>query len=200
MLEVIDYKWVLAGIAALISICNFSYYVVGILKGKTKPHMYTWLIWSVVAFTVAAGQIVDGAGAGAMVAVIAVLNCLIVAFLSISRGSKDITKSDKLCLFICAVALVLWPITNSPLWSILIVTIIDLIGYIPTIRKSYNAPHEESIYIFSIFVVTCSLGLLALHNYTLITMVYLIAMNVANTFMVTILLIRRKQLGYKVFA
>lgn len=200
MLETLDYKWALALLSALISICNVSFYLKAILNGKVKPHMYTWIIWGMVAGTVAAGQIFDGASAGAGVAVIAALNCSAIVVLSFSYGSKDITKSDKICLIGCLIALLLWPLTNSPLWSIIIVTIIDLTGYIPTMRKSFKAPHQESIYIFSIFLVTTTLGLFALHNYTFITTIYLIAMNIANTGMLLFLLIRRKQLGYKVFA
>ncbi len=200
MLEGIDYKWVLAGIAALISMTNFGYYAFGILKGKTKPHLYTWLIWSMVAFTVAAGQIYDGAGAGAVIAILAGFNTLAIAILSLSRGSKDITQSDKILLLGCLIAIVLWPLTKSPLWSVIIVTIIDLVGYIPTIRKSYYRPHEESIYVFAIFLVTVSLGLLALHNYTLVTMFYFIAMNIANIGMAVLLIVRRQKLGHKIWA
>lgn len=200
MIEQIDYKWALAGLAVLISICNFGYYAFGILKGRTKPHLYTWLIWSIVAFTVAAGQIFDGAGAGSLITLLAGINCLIVAMLSLFFGTKDITRSDTLWLITCFAALALWPLTKSPLWSVIIVTIIDLIGYIPTIRKSYYAPHEESIYIFLIFLVTCSLGLSALHNYTPTTMIYFIAMNVANFSMASMLIIRRYKLGHKILA
>ena len=199
MLESIDYKWVLAGLGAIISMSNMGYYAFGILKGRTKPHLYTWLIWSMVTFTVAAGLIFDGAGAGAIIPILAGFNTLAIAILAFSRGSKDITKSDKLCLLGCFIALALWPLTKSPLWSIIIVTMIDLVGYIPTIRKSYYTPHEESIYVFTIFLVTISLGLLALHNYTLTTMFYFVVMNISNFAMVILLIIRRKKLGYKIW-
>jgi len=200
MIESIDYKWVLAGAAAIISISNLTYYFSNVFKGKTKPHMFTWLIWGLVAMTVAAGQIVDGAGAGATLTVIASLNCMAIAILAYIKGDKNISRSDKICLFTCFIALCLWPITKLPLLSVVIVTLVDLIGYIPTIRKSYNKPHEENLFTFVIFLISVTLSIFALENYTMLTMLYFVAMNIANLSMVILLVIRRNKLGYKVFA
>ena len=200
MLEQFDYKWALAGTAAFISICNLLYYISTVIKGKTKPHMYTWLIWGIVSITVALGQSVDNAGAGMALTVVASINCLLIASIAFFKGSINITKSDQACLIICFIGIALWPITKIPLLSVIIVTLVDLVGYIPTIRKSYNRPHEENLLTFGIFIITVTLSLFALENYSPLTSLYFIAMNIANLSLVLFLLIRRYQLGYKILA
>lgn len=200
MMEFIDYKWFLGGAAAFISFCNMLYYFRNVFLGKTNPHIYTWLIWGLVGGVVAVGQIVGGAGAGVILLLMATFNCFAIATLAFFKGKTHITKSDIICLVVCFIAMALWPITKIPLLSIVIVTFVDLVGYIPTIRKSYNNPHEENLFSFAIFILTVTLALLALENYTMLTMLYLLAMNVANTGMVILLVVRRRVLGYKVFA
>lgn len=200
MLDLIDYKWALAGIAALISICNLIYYISTVVKGKTKPHMYTWLIWGIITIIAATGQITDHGGVGSYFTLIVAFNCFIIATLAFFKGEKNIAPTDKWCLGFCFLALLLWPITKIPLLSIVIVTLIDLTGFIPTIRKSYNKPHEENLISFSVYIITFSIGILALENYSFLTLLYPATITIATFCVVIMLTIRRKQLGYKIFA
>ena len=52
----------LAGLAAaVLSLIDPVPYIRDILRGKTRPHRGTWLIWSVLGATAFASQFADGA-------------------------------------------------------------------------------------------------------------------------------------------
>lgn len=200
MFDVIDYKWALAGIAALISFCNLIYYIRNVFKGKTKPHVYTWSIWGIITLVAATAQILNGGGYGAYFTLLVAFNCFVIAAIGLFKGEKDIHYSDKICLLSCFIAITIWPIIKTPLLSVVIVTIIDTVGFIPTIRKSYNKPHEENLISFGIYSISYSLSIVALENYNFLTLFYPSAI-VITAFSLTIMLaIRRKQLGHKILS
>ena len=199
MLESLDYKWVLAGIAMLISIINVSFYLRSVFIGKTKPHMFTWLIWGIVTGVVALAQLSEGAGAGGYYILYLMAVCLTIAALAYFKGIRDIKKSDIACLVVCFIAIIIWPLTKDPLYSVLLLLFIDLLGYYPTIRKSYNNPHEENIKLFAITILTYSLSILALSNYNFITIIFPATMVLMASIMVLFLAIRRHQLGCKIW-
>ncbi len=198
MLESIDYKWVLATLSIVISFSNLLYYIWTVIKGKTKPHMYTWLIWGLVTVVAAATQFISGGGAGTWVTVLVAFNCLTIAGLAYFKGEKTIALSDKICLAGCLIAIVYWPFAVTPLISLFIVTLIDTSGFYPTIRKSFHKPHEENLISFSLYGFTYTLGILALAEYNILTVLYPFAIVLFSWATVVFLIIRRYQLGFKI--
>lgn len=198
MFEVIDYKWVLAIAAGIISFCNLLYYLRSVLQGKTKPHMYTWFIWFLVTIIAAVIQFLSGGGAGVLLTSLVALFCLARALIAIPYGEKHITFSDKVSFGFCLVAIVVWLLTNTPLYSLILVTLIDVVAFYPTFRKSYLNPHEENLPSFFIVSITYSMGLFAMGEYNFLTLLYPIAVASFCLLLCLFLAVRRYQLGYKV--
>ena len=199
MLEEFDYKWALAGTAALISICNLLYYISTVIKGKTKPHMYTWLIWGLVTVIAALGQIVNGGGWGGYYTLLVAFNCFTIATLAFFKGEKNIVLFDKYCLIACLISIALWPLTKAPLLSVILVTLIDTVGFLPTLRKSYNKPHEENLISFILYGLTYSMSIVALASYNFVTVFYPAVIATSALSLAIMLMIRRRILGYKIF-
>ncbi len=198
MLEQINSQWIIAGLCSLLSIGTIIYYTRTILSGKIKPHMFTWLIWGIVTAVVAATQITSKGGPGSMLAVIVTVNCFIVAGLSYYKGDRNFPVFDKVCLIGCIVAIALWPLMKAPLLSLVIVTIIDTFGFIPTLRKSYKDPHEENLIVFFFYGLAYLLSVFALNQISWLTGLYPIAIGTTALGMVAFLAVRRHQLGHKI--
>ncbi len=189
----IEIKAVLGIIAIIIAFIGYVPYFRDIFRGQTKPHAFSWLVWASLTGIAFFGQVFDKGGAGAWVTGFTAVVSFMIFFLALQRGEKNITSSDKWSLFGAVVALVLWYLTHNPLGSVILITIIDALGFYPTFRKSYHKPHEETMLTFFLSGLKFVIAIIALQNYSVITYLYpasLVIMNFAFTIM---LLIRRKQ-------
>lgn len=189
------YKELLAVIATILSIISYIPYIRDIIKGKTKPHAFSWLVWATLVAIGFFGQIADNAGPGAWVIGSTAILCFIVFLFSLKRGEKNITFLDWLSLVSAGIAILFWVLTKEPLLSVILVTIIDAIGFIPTFRKSYIKPNEETLSTYNLSVVKYILSIIALKNYSILTVLFPASLVLTNGLFVGMLLIRRKQLG-----
>jgi len=164
-----DYRIMLGVIATLIGFFSYVPYVRDVLRGKTKPHIYSWLIWAIVTGVAFFAQIAQGAFASSWVNGIAALTCTFVVILSIKRGEKNIVLLDVICLVLGLITIILWILTKNPFIALLLISLIDILAFIPTFRKVYHKPYEETLstYVFSFFKYT--LSTFALSQITLAT-------------------------------
>lgn len=189
-----DFKVVLALVAVAMTITGYFFYFRDIFANKTKPHAFSWLVWAALTSIAFFGQLSDNAGPGAWVTATTAAISFVVFALAIKKGEKDITRSDKLNLLGAGAALALWFITSDPLLSVILITIVDFLGFMPTIRKSYNKPHEETLVHYVLAGLKFVLAIVALDNYTLVTWLYPASLVAANLFFVFMLVVRRRKL------
>ena len=190
-----DFQNTIAVLAVILSFVGSGIYICSILQGKTKPHFYTHFVWAILTFIAFFAQINDNGGAGSWATGATALTILATAILALKYGTKEITRGDKISLVAALLAIIPWLLTDNPLWSVILVTVIDLIAYYPTIRKSWNKPHEEALLSYSIGAVKFGLSVIALGNFTIITTLYPIAIIVANIVLISLCLWRRKVLS-----
>lgn len=184
-------------LAILIMVAGYIPYYYHIYKGKTKPHAFSWLVWSVMLSIAFAGQLVDKAGAGAWVTGATAILCMSVFVLAVFRGEKDITLSDKLSLAGAGLALLVWYLTEDPLGTVVIIIVIDMFAFFPTYRKSFMKPNEETATIYFLDTLKFAISLFALERYTLVTYLYPAFIVALDGSFVAFLLVRRRQLGKK---
>lgn len=193
-----NYKNVIGIIAIGIAIISYIPYFRDIFAGKTKPHAFSWLVWGVLSAIAFLGQIADGGGAGAWVLGFTAVVTLSIFFIALKKGEKNIKAFDWFCLIGAGITLILWLITNEPLLSVVLVTIIDLLGFIPTIRKSYSKPHQETLITYMLSTVKYGLAIIALQNYSLVTVLFPLAMVIVHILFVGLLIIRRRQVRKRI--
>ncbi len=192
-----SYKTLVGMVAVGVAAVSYIPYFRDIFAGKTKPHAFSWLVWGVLNGIVFIGQIADGGRAGAWVVGFTAVVTLSIFFIALKKGEKDIRLFDWLCLVGAGIALIPWLVTNDPLLSVILVTIIDLFGFVPTIRKSYTKPHEETLITYILSTVKYFLGIIALQNYSWVTVLFPVAMVVVHIFFIALLIVRRRQIGIR---
>ncbi len=193
----IDFKTTISIIAVLLTFIAYIPYVHDILKGKTTPHIYTWFIWGLVTAIAFGLQVSGGAGVGSWVTLAVVIACFFVFMLGVRSNKKDITKLDTAFFLLSFLALFLWIIAKQPVLSVILVSIIDMLGFIPTIRKSWNKPYSETLFLYELNAFRHGLSLLALQQYSIVTWLYPITWAFANALFSLMLIIRRKQFSKK---
>jgi hypothetical protein len=95
-----------------------------------------------------------------------------VAVLSIWYGEKRITTFDWGCLVFSLSAIPLWSLTSTPLYSVILISIIDIVAFLPTFRKARLDPGAETLLSYNIGNIKFLLALAALEQYNFVTVFY----------------------------
>ncbi len=186
-----DLKIFFTIIAAVIGVLAFIPYLRDIFLLKTKPHAYTWLIWVITQGTAVLGIWYGGGRWGALNLTVGIVLAFVVFLFSLKYGTKNITKSDTAILIAALLAILVWWQLDQPLISVIMVSAIDVIGYFPSFRKSYQEPWSETLTSWILFSVSNVFAMLALSQYNLLTLTYLVSISFANLMLFTICLARR---------
>jgi hypothetical protein len=181
-------KDILAVIAAIIAIAGNLPYIRDAFTKRVKPHPYTWLVWTIVSAIVFFGQIAKGAGIGALPSGVAEIFTVIIFLFSLQYGFKYVKKTDTYFLVAALLGIIPWLIFDNPTISIIIAVTIDLIAFVPTLRKTYLHPETETPILYGSNVLRHVLTLFSLQAYNIATMLHSIAMIITNTTMVGLIL------------
>ncbi len=188
----LDWK-VLAAVAAfIIGTAGFVPYFWEIFKRRTQPHIYTWLIWCLTQGIGTAGILYGRGGLVGYSLVFGTCLVFLVFLLSFKYGTKNITRSDAVILVFAVLAIIVWWQLHNPVLAVLMVCVIDGVGYLPTYRKLYAEPWSEHATTWVLFIISYIFALLALDTYNLLTVPYMLLCAVANLLLVVLALIRRR--------
>lgn len=191
MLEV-HLKLLFSAIAIALTFIAFIPYIYSIVVGKTKPHVFSWIIWGLTTVIVFFAQLQAGAGIGAWPIGVSGCITLLIAFLAfIKRGDISITKVDWLFFGSALASVPLWYFSSEPLWAVVVLTLVDLLGFGPTMRKAYDCPHQENRLFFTLFLVRNCFAILALEHFSLTTVLFPLSVNMVCCLLLAIISYRR---------
>ncbi|MEM9054600.1 MAG: hypothetical protein AAGB16_04670 [Pseudomonadota bacterium] len=185
-------KATFSAIALLLTFVAFLPYYRGIVRREVSPHVFSWFIWAAGTVVVFAAQLSDGAGLGAWPIGVSGLLTGGVALLAL-RYSADtsIVRMDWIFLILALSALPLWFFTSTALSAVIILTLVDLLGFAPSVRKAYKLPHQESALFFIVGAIRNGFVILALENYSWTTVLFPAAVGLACVLFVGLLYARR---------
>ncbi len=193
-------KYILSFFASILSISSILYYIYSILNNQTKPHIISWIIWVMSVLSIFIAQFLNHGGIGSLGTFVhAVMMFLVVILCFYKKIQISFHKIDYISLFLATFALFLWYIISNTLIAVILMTFVDIIGYIPTFRKIYNNPFEENLLVFNISTLRNILIIMSMQHYSIITIIFPITICVANTILVFFAIIRKlkfKQLIY----
>lgn len=191
----VSIKLVFAVIACiLVVVGGFLPYIRDIYRGKTKPHAYTWLIWTITQGTALVGLWQGHGGLAVVAMAIGVSMSIFVIGLSFRYGTRNITRADTIILIASLLAIGVWWQLHNPLLALVMVSLIDIVGYIPSFRKTYEEPWTETSLTWGVFIITNVLIMLSLDEYNFMTLFYLVSITAANAILLSICLVRRRSI------
>ncbi len=188
-------KEVFTAIGIVITFISYVPYFRDIFSGKTKPHAFTWLIWATLTGIAFFAQLIDGGGVGSIVLGLTALISVFIFVASLKVGRKNIESVDWYFLAGSIVAIGLWFVTDDPLLSVILVTIIDAVAFAPTFRKAWKDPGSETTITFALSAVKFVFAILGLETYTVVTVLYPLSLVLANSLFVAMLIYRKRTLG-----
>lgn len=137
-------------IAGILSFSAYLFYIVAIIKGKTKPSRATWFIWAIEGIILAVVYRASGAEDTIWVAVSEAIAPTIIAILAIKYGIGGAEKTDIACFVGSIFSLFLWWYFDSAVIALMANLAIDFFAAIPTIKKSWQNPKEEDRFAWSL--------------------------------------------------
>jgi hypothetical protein len=190
------YKEILSAIAIVLTLMAFYPYLRGIIQRTIKPHVFSWVIWGSTTFVVFLAQLQAGGGIGAWpIGVSGAITGLIAVLAYVKRADVGITGTDWLFFVAAVSSLPLWYITSNPTWAVVVLTVVDLLGFWPTVRKAYVAPRTESLAFFGLFAARNVIVVVALESYSVATVLFPAAIAAACVFLMLLILYRRREVA-----
>jgi hypothetical protein len=177
----------------VLTLYAFYPYVRGILTGSIRPHVFSWIIWGITTGLVFLAQLSAHGGAGAWA--IGVSACITMCIAELAwqrRADIALTGSDWLFLIMALVAIPLWQLTHDAMWSVCLLTVTDLLGFGPTVRKAWRHPRDESVQFYGLFLSRNIVVILALQSYSVTTVLFPAATAMACAAVMGVILGRRK--------
>lgn len=148
---------VLSGLLALLFYAQTAR---GAVSGKVQPNPTSWLIWSFNDTLILAGSLSLGAWNTLWVPIVyAVLGWGIFA-LALRSDKRAPNRSESLCLLGACAGWVAY-FYEGGVWAIVLGSLVNCIGCLPTIRAALQAPEKESLSAwiliwFSVFCMSLS--------------------------------------------
>lgn len=183
---------ILIVLSSILTVASVIPYIIGVIRGVTKPRVVSWLIWGILIAIISAAAFAEGQYATAFLALCASVGTLSVAVLGWKRGNRKINILDKYCLIGAAVGIYFWWLFNSPAVAVLIMIAIDFVGVIPTFMHSWKKPNEEVwiTYMLSFIGVVCTL--LALNDFRITAFAYPLYSLFTNLILALVIMVRRR--------
>ncbi len=189
------YKEYLSAIGICLTFLAYIPYIRSILKDEIKPHVFSWGIWGVTTLIVFLTHLSDNEGVGAWVIGVSGVLVTFIAFLAyFKKADASITKLDWVFLSIAVIALCAWYFSSSALSAVIILTLMNVIGFAPTIRKSYDQPYSEGLSFFMVLVPRNLISIAALEHYSMITIFFPAITAMACLTLIGVVVFRRRTL------
>ena len=166
-------------------------YLRSIHRGLTRPHVFSWLIWSLSTFIIFVAQIHAGGGVAVWPIGLSGLITFYIAVLAYHKKSDiSIMTLDYVFLLLALLAIPIWLLTANPLWAVILITLVDIFGFGPTLRKAYYYPEQENRNFYLLFFIRCIFVILALETYSLTTILFPSAIGLSCLSMTLMLMFR----------
>lgn len=185
---------VVLGVA--LAILGNSKYFLSVWRKEIDPHPVTWFVGSIVSAVTFFGAWIKGGGLGVIPIlaseVFTILIFILTLRMSVKKSFSNVKKLDLVFLIICILGLIPWYITKDPTISVIIVVMIDVIAFMPTLLKTKNNPSSEDGILYTTNVLRHILILFALANINIATSLHSFAMITLNSLMFYYIYIRNK--------
>jgi hypothetical protein len=180
-------------ISVVLATWSFVVYLKSILRGETRPHLFTWILWTLLTWIAFVIQVYAGAGPGAWATGVAAVLTSIIFIYAIRFGDREYKRSDWVALILGLMSIPLWMVTEDPTWSAILVTIIDAFGFYPTIRKSWVKPKEESLLGHSIPILKHAFSIAAIQSHSIASTFYPAVLLLMNVILVAVIYVGRRR-------
>ena len=186
---------VLGLLAGVVGVADTIPYVRDTIRGATRPHRGTWLIWSVLAIVVCLSQRADGASWSLVMAAAQAVLTTVIFLLSIRRGEGGLSPAEVLMLTLAGGGVIGWIVAGEPVIATACVVAADLIGAAMMVPKTYRDPGSETLATFALASLSGALAAGAVGTLDISLLLYPVYYCLANGAIAVLIHHRRRVLA-----
>jgi hypothetical protein len=193
MIAAMTLKNVMGAIAVAIALFSYALYVWQTLRGQTRPHPLSWLIFGTLSGTGYLVQLDEAAGPASWVMGITAVVCLLLCLMSFWRGERAFPWYEWAFLAAAAVIFVFYLVSRQPTVAAVLATTVNVLGFGPTVTKAWARPHSDSVTTFALNSIKWLPAFFAFDSVSIASWVMPVALVVANAAVALLILWRRLQ-------
>lgn len=181
--------------AALVALIDTIPYVRDILRGSTRPHRGTWLIWGVLATVALASQEADGARWSLPMAGAQAVVTVLILILSVRYGEGGAGRLELALTAIALGGVVGWMLADEPVVATACVVAADVIGAALMLPKTWRDPGSETLATFALASLSGVLGAGAVGALDASLLLYPAYFAIVNGAIAAVIVVRRRALA-----
>jgi len=153
-------------------------YILDIARGRARPRIASWSIWTVVQAIGTASAFSAGQLPTACYTLLCAAGCAAVVFLGWRYGSREFGRLDAVCVTLAAegvalLAVATWVPGFIPVsWAVAVSVATDFLAYLPTFHHAWRRPKEEPWIPYAMFGAAAALVLLVTDYRVLVGVIY----------------------------
>jgi hypothetical protein len=187
--------WAAVGLlGGLLAMLDPVPYVRDILRGRTRPHRGTWLIWSVLGCTALASQWASDGGWSLVVLTVQAASTTLVLLLSLRRGVGGVSAGELALLGLAGAGLVGWAVSERPVVATGCVLVADVVGVLLMLPKTWADPWSETPSTFVLASASGVCGAVAVGGMVTGLLLYPVYFALVNAVTAAVVLGRRRWL------
>jgi hypothetical protein len=207
----LTFKDAMGALAVVIAVASYGLYVWQTLQGEARPHPLSWLIFGILTGTGYLIQLNEAAGAGGWVMGVTAVVCFALCLMSFWRGERTFPRYEWGFLIAAAAVFTfyLWSrapdalsaglpgssrdivIRHGPAISAVLASVINILGFGPTVTKAWSRPYSDSATTFFFNGIKYVPSLFAMDSVSVATCVLPVALVISNVAVALIIYLRR---------
>jgi hypothetical protein len=187
--------WILGTLAGVLQVVSCVPYVRDILRGSTRPHRGTWVIWCALALIVLASQWADGGRWSLLLVVAQFAGTAVILTLAVRRGVGGASRTDLALLAVAAAGLVGWYLAGDPTIATACVVLADSIAVVMMLPKTYADPYSETLSAYVLSTCSVLLAAAAVGSLNAGLLLYPAYLTTADSILIVLMVVRRRQLA-----
>jgi len=184
---------ILGVLGGLVGIADTIPYVRDTVRGATRPHRGTWLIWGVLAIVASISQRADGGSWSVVITASQALLTGLVFLLAIRHGEGGLAAFEVSMLAIAFAGVAGWLLAREPIVAVGCVIAADLSAAAMMTPKAYRDPYSETLSLYVLASIGGALAAGAVGALDVSLLLYPIYYCVANGALAALIAMRRRE-------
>lgn len=136
--------WLSGVLAAALSLLGSGLYLLDIRRGRTRPHLVSWLIWSVIALIAVMAHRASGGRWGLLALGGQAATTCLIAGIALAIGVGGLSRTNLVAVALATAGILGWLRFDDPVVATACVAAADAAGLLAIVPKYWADPHSET--------------------------------------------------------